>query len=177
MGRSRYKVFNHSAPHFLTCTVVNWLPIFGHPSVTQIVFDSLTFLQRERRLLIYGYVIMENHLHLVASSSALAKEIGDFKSYTARTIVEKLKQEGRHSLLAEFHAHKLAHRDDRPFQIWQEGSHPEEIFSEEMLRQKLEYIHNNPVRRGYVADPLHWRYSSAANYAGEAGLISVETQW
>lgn len=81
------------------------------------------------------------------------------------------------SLLEEFHHHKLAHKTDREHQVWQEGSHPQEIVSEKMLRQKLEYIHNNPIRRGYVSDPLHWRYSSAANYAGEKGLIDVKTDW
>ncbi len=46
-----------------------------------------------------------------------------------------------------------------------------------MMWQKLEYIHNNPVVRGYVNDPIHWRYSSARNYAGQVGLVPVTTQW
>ena len=46
-----------------------------------------------------------------------------------------------------------------------------------MMRQKLDYIHQNPVKRGYVSDPTHWRYSSARNYLGEPGLVPVETDW
>jgi len=46
-----------------------------------------------------------------------------------------------------------------------------------MMKQKLEYIHNNPVERGYVDDPLHWRYSRARNYAGQPGLVDVVTDW
>ncbi|MEZ4867193.1 MAG: hypothetical protein R3C14_38070 [Caldilineaceae bacterium] len=46
-----------------------------------------------------------------------------------------------------------------------------------MLRQKIEYIHNHPVQRGYVELPTHWRYSSARNYAGQEGLIPVQTTW
>jgi len=46
-----------------------------------------------------------------------------------------------------------------------------------MMLQKLEYIHNNPVARGYVDDPVHWRYSSARNYARQEGLIELVTQW
>jgi putative transposase len=61
--------------------------------------------------------------------------------------------------------------------VWQEGSHPQEIYDEKMLIQKIEYIHNNPVDRGYVDDPEHWRYSSAINYAVEEGLIEVKTDW
>jgi hypothetical protein len=73
--------------------------------------------------------------------------------------------------------HKSRHKTDREFQLWQQGSHPEEIFSDEMMWQKLEYTHNNPLRRGYVDDMLHWRYSSARNYAGQAGLLPVRTDW
>jgi hypothetical protein len=51
------------------------------------------------------------------------------------------------------------------------------IQDEEMMRQKLEYIHLNPVKRGFVDDPVHWRYSSARNYMGMAGLMEVKTQW
>jgi hypothetical protein len=68
---------------------------------------------------------------------------------------------------------KLAHKTQQRYQVWQEGSHPQMIASEAMLRQKVEYIHQNPVKRGYVDDPAHWRYSSYRNYLGEAGLLPV----
>ena len=57
------------------------------------------------------------------------------------------------------------------------GSHPKLILNEEMMRQKLDYMHLNPVERGYVDDPIHWRYSSARNYAGIEGLLDVTTEW
>ena len=84
MPRSRYKILENQQPYFLTCTVVNWIPIFIRPNTVQIALDSLRFLQNEKRLVFYGYVILENHLHLIASAENLAKEIGDFKSFTAR---------------------------------------------------------------------------------------------
>ncbi|MBI2429048.1 MAG: transposase [Ignavibacteriales bacterium] len=177
MARTQYKIYHADLPHFVTCTVVNWLPIFSHPYLAQVLLDSLTFLQNEKRLCVYGYVILENHLHLIASSPDLSKELGDFKSFTAVTIVRLLNERHMRSLLDELRRHKLAHKTDREHQVWQEGSHPQEIISETMFRQKLNYIHNNPVRRGYVSDPLHWRYSSAENYAGGKGLIDVNTEW
>lgn len=61
--------------------------------------------------------------------------------------------------------------------MWQEGSHPQAIESDDVMWQKIEYIHNNPLRRGYVDDPTHWRYSSARSYAGQAGLIDVCVDW
>ena len=77
-------------------------------------------------------------------------------------------------LLARLRFAKRAHKRDREYQFWQEGAHAEMIFSEPVMREKLDYIHRNPVKRGYVDIPEHWRYSSARNYLGEPGLIGVD---
>jgi hypothetical protein len=58
-------------------------------------------------------------------------------------------------MLRQLEFAKLKHKVDRQFQLWQEGSHPQQIDNDEMMWQKIEYIHYNPVRRGYVDDPLH----------------------
>src|SRR5262249_43382401 len=81
------------------------------------------------------------------------------------------------TLLQELRYFKAAHKTDQMHQLWQEGSHPQPIQNIEMMVQKLEYTHNNPVCRGYVDDPVHWRYSSARDYAGLPGLIEVTTNW
>jgi REP element-mobilizing transposase RayT len=177
MTRSRYKIFDNAFPHFLTCTVVGWLPIFTRPDAVQIIFDSWLFLHKSDRLQIFGYVILENHLHLIASSTQLAKEIGDFKSFTARKIIDLLKARKEAMVLEQLAWHKEEHKTDRDFQLWQESSHPEQIQSDEMMWQKLEYMHDNPLKRGYVACPEHWRYSSAMNYLGQPGVFPVCTQW
>ncbi len=177
MGRSRYKIFTDIYPHFLTCTTVKWLPLFSTPAVAEILVDSLRYLQNENRLQLYAYIILENHLHLIASSEHLAKEIGDFKSYTARKIIDYfIEKNAKHilGLLAHF---KLKHKGDRPYQVWQEGSHPEAIQNQEMMRQKIEYIHHNPVKRGFVDEAVHWRYSSARNYFGMEGVLEVVEEW
>lgn len=177
MARSRYKVLDNQYPHFLTCTVVRWLPAFSHPYLAEIVLDSLAFLQKQKRIVLYAYVILENHLHLIASSQNLSKEIGDFKSFTARSIIDCLEVRKSYSLLQELFSAKLRHKKDRRYQFWQEGSHPQAIQDEKMMRQKIEYIHNNPVRRGYVDEPTDWRYSSARNYSGKKGVIPVTIVW
>jgi len=161
MGRSRYKIYENNQPYFLTCTIVQWLPLFARPAIVQIVLDSLDFLQREKRLRLYAYVIMENHLHLIASSGQLSKEIGDFKSFTARRIIEYLQSQGLDATLRRLASAKRRHKRDRQYQVWQEGSHPQIIRGDDMMRQKIEYIHNNPVKRGYVDHPTDWKYSSA----------------
>ena len=177
MARSRYRVVKPNAPHFLTATVVNWLPVFASRPIAQILLDSLRFLQEQERIILYAYVIQEKHTHLVAEADDLSKEMGDFKSWTARAIIEFLKDRKAHHILDQLAELKLPHKTDRTYQLWQEGSHPQLIQGEAMMRQKIEYIHNNPVKRGYVDKPTDWRYSSARNYARMEGLIPMTTNW
>jgi putative transposase len=177
MGRSRFKFGEAASPHFLSCTVVGWLPVFTRPETVQVLLDSWQFLQDQNRLTLLGYVVLENHVHFIASAEDLAKEVGDFKSYTARRIIGYFEERHVRTLLDGLEFHKVRHKSDRQFQLWQEGSHPKVIETEAMLRQKLEYIHQNPVKRGYVSDPTHWRYSSARNYAKLEGLVPVTSDW
>jgi len=177
MTRSRYRFDDNQGPHFLTCTIVAWLPVFTRPDTMDVILDSWRFLQKTQRLCIYGYVILENHLHCIASANDLGKEIGDFKSFTAHQIIDVLKKQGATPLLDQLRLCKLRHKTDQEFQVWQEGSHPQVIKDEEMMLQKLDYMHLNPVKRGFIDDPVHWRYSSARNYAGLKGLIEVQTVW
>jgi putative transposase len=177
MTRTRYKIYNQQQPHFLTMTVVEWIPLFTNPEIVSLLLESLRFVQKEREIILYAYVIMEHHLHLIASAPELGKTMKEFKSYTARTIIDYLEEKKLLPLLEELHREKLAHKTKCDYQLWQEGSHPEEIYSEGMLLQKIEYIHNNPVRRGYVDEPKQWRYSSARNYDCMEGLLVVKTDW
>jgi putative transposase len=177
MTRTRYRIWEKEQPHFLTCTVVGWLPVFTRSETVQIVLDSWRFLQAENRLTLYGYVILENHLHLIASSPDLSKEIKNFKSFTARQIIDLLELRRAKELLDQLQWRKARYKVESRYQLWQEGSHPQQIQDEEMMLQKLEYMHNNPVERGYVDEPAHWRYSSARNYARQPGLIEVVTKW
>ena len=92
MTRTRYRVYDAEFPHFLTCTVVGWLPVFTRPEMFQIVYDSLEWFQNRDQLRVFAYVILENHLHLIASGDQLSRDIGIFKSYTARQIIDLLNE-------------------------------------------------------------------------------------
>jgi REP element-mobilizing transposase RayT len=175
--RDRWKFGDSKYPYFMTCTVVGWLPVFTRQVAVQIIFDSWKYLQRERGTKIIGYVVLENHLHWIARFTNPGVDVGDFKSFTARKIIDNLMERGETGLLAQLEYHKERDRTDRQYQLWQEGSHPEVVETEGFLRQKLEYTHYNPVKRGYVDDPTHWRYSSARNYAKLPALIEIETRW
>ncbi len=177
MTRTRYRIYETEYPYFMTCTIVGWLPVFTRPEAVEIVLDSWRYLMRDREFKLFGYVILENHAHLIASAPELPKAMKDFKSFVARQIIDLLKRRGAEVLLRQLRAHKLRHKVDSEYQLWQEGSHPQQIRTDETMWQKLAYIHENPMKRGYVNDPLHWRYSSARNYARQVGLIEVVTDW
>src|ERR1019366_10307805 len=142
MTRSRYRFDENRRPHFLTSTVVSWLSVFNRPAVVEILFDSWRFLQREG-LVLYGYVVLDNHLHWIADHDDLSRAVSRFKSFTARRIIDQLKQEGAITILEQLEYYKQRHKIDQDHQFWQEGSHPQAIINDEMMLQKLEYSHNN----------------------------------
>jgi REP element-mobilizing transposase RayT len=174
MGRSRYIITEPDRPHFLTCTIVQWLPIFTRPEAVAIVLNSWEHLRQNDQFQLHGYVILENHLHFIAQAPQLDRCITRFKSFTARQTIDLLQRHNAQTLLKQLAFAKAAHKCDREYQLWQEGSHAELILSDDMMREKLDYIHNNPVKRGYVDDPAAWRYSSARNYLERPGLIAID---
>jgi len=107
MTRSSYKFVDKDQPHFLTFTVVEWLPLFSNPAIVGIILDSLKFLQKERGFIIYAYVILENHIHLIASAEDLGKTVKEFKSLTATQIIKYLEERGSHYLLNMLRRAKL----------------------------------------------------------------------
>jgi REP element-mobilizing transposase RayT len=177
MTRSRYRIYETEYPYFMTCTIVGWLPVFTRPEAVDIIFDSWRFLQEKRHFQLYGYVILENHLHLIASAPELSEAVKSFKMFTANQLLALLDRHSAHTLLRQLSQLKLAHKTASKHQVWQEGSHAEQLSNNDMMLQKLEYMQNNPIKRGYVDDPVHWRYSSARNYAGQPGLMQVVTDW
>ena len=176
MGRSRYKFADSKLPHFVTCTVVNWTPIFTRPQTVNIVLESLHYLSGQG-MKVYAYVVLENHLHLVVQSNDLGKDIARFKSYTARRIIDYLYNCKAERILKQLSFYKKAHKQKENYQFWEEGGHPEWIQNIQMLQQKVEYIHQNPVKRGYVDEVRHWRYSSARDYDGMDGVLPICKDW
>jgi putative transposase len=160
----------------MTCTVLQWIPVFTRPDTVTILLNSLSHLVSEG-LTLHAYVILENHLHLIAASEQLDRHIAHFKSYTARMLINYLKKNRVQTILDQLASYKKMHKADREYQFWQEGVHPEQIQGDEMMRMKIEYIHHNPVKRGYVERPEHWLNSSARDYLGMKGPLEVCKHW
>jgi REP element-mobilizing transposase RayT len=161
--------------HFITCTIVEWIPVFTSAPYFDILIDSLKYCQKEKALCLHSYVIVENHFHAIVAGPSLMATVQNLKSYTGRRIIDKITQDKKEWLLNQLAFYKLKSKTASQYQVWQEGSHPKIIKDEKMLRQKMEYIHFNPVRRGYVESPEHWVYSSARNYYNENhSVITVD---
>ncbi len=90
MSRSRYKIYKPTHTHFVTFTILHWIPIFMNKDSVDIVINSMKYLQKSDNLKIYAYVILENHMHLVMQSDDLPKTIQKFKRHTAKYIIELL---------------------------------------------------------------------------------------
>ena len=175
--RSRYHILEPDRPHFITSTIVGWLPVFTTPACCEILIGSLAYCREHKALRIYGWVIMDNHFHAVVGTPALSATIADLKKFTARALLEQIERERRTWLLDLLKAGRAAHKTRSLHQIWQEGFHPQAIQDDAMMRQKLEYLHNNPVRRGWVASSEHWRYSSAQEWLPGGTPLSRCNSW
>ena len=109
------------------------------------------------------FIGVDNHFHLITSGKNLSNIISSIKRHTAKEIIKQLKIDKKEWLLNQLNYYKKKYKKESEYQVWQEGFHPQFISSNEMLNQKITYIHYNPVKRGYVNNPEHWKYSSACN--------------
>jgi REP element-mobilizing transposase RayT len=114
---------------------------------------------------------MVDHLHFIGLHPDLSATVREFKTWTARSIIEALKSESRSDALRRI----AASSTEGGRSVWQSGFHPKAITSDEMLLQKMRYIHMNPVRKGLVNEAEHWAFSSAGFYStGKAGPVGVD---
>ncbi|HEX4877164.1 MAG TPA: transposase [Chitinophagaceae bacterium] len=174
-----FKIRNQSGTHFLTFTVMGWIDIFSRQRYRQIILDSFQFCRQNKGLLIGGYVIMTNHIHTIwtASQNNLSDVIRDFKTFTSKAItasVEAEPESRRKWLLHMFRFYANNTNANESYKVWTGNNHPEEIFSHDFLQSKLNYIHENPVRAGFVNEPQHYVYSSASNYISGKGLMEID---
>ena len=128
----------------------------------------------------YAYVIMTNHIHLIARAKEgflLSDIIRDYKKYTANTLLTLIKEptESRSDwMLKRFEFAAKRHKRNSEYQVWTHENHAIEIYSDKFLQQKLDYIHQNPVRAAIVESAEEYIYSSAKNYFCNKGLIEID---
>lgn len=173
-----YKITDQTEVHFLTFGIVNWIDLFTRLEYRNILVDSLKYCQENKGLEIYAWVIMSNHVHILCRSNMgdLSGTIRDLKKFTSRSFWEIINSpdESRSKWMVNifrFEASKNSRNEN--YQIWTHDNHAEEIYTNKFIDQKIEYIHNNPVKAGIVFRPEDYLYSSARDYCGEKGLLEV----
>lgn len=177
--KAGYVIRDQEKPHFITITVVDWIDIFTRKNYRDVIINSFDFCIKSKGMVLFGYVIMSNHIHLIVQSKEekLSDLIRDFKKFTATQILKELQtvpESRRDWILERFAKATETHTRNKNFQVWQYGNHAEEIFTLRFMWDKLNYIHLNPVRAGIVEKATHYLYSSASNYSSGKGLIEVE---
>jgi putative transposase len=149
-------------PHFFTAAILEWKKLLQADKFKDIVIESMRFLVKENRIIIYGFVIMVNHIHTIWQMQAGTMRSSlkrDFLNFTAQKIQRDLKKKHLNVL-----SHFLVNAKDRKYQFWERNPLSVEIWSEKVLKQKLRYLHENPVRAGLCKFPEEYKYSSALFY-------------
>ena len=163
---SEYLKMEEGKPYFLTFTIVEWIDLFTRECYVNILLDSIIYCQQHKELELYSYVIMPSHVHMIARCEGkLSNILRDMKEHTSKMIIRELlehRQESRREWLLEKFTIKRIGEKTR-YKVWQEGNHPEELYSDRFISQKESYIHMNPVEAGIVSRPEHYRLSSASN--------------
>jgi putative transposase len=153
---------------YVTFTTVGWVDVFTRPQYVDIIVKSLQFCQEKKGLEIYAYVIMPNHIHLIMARTTgeLSEVIRDFKSFTAKqllkSILENPKESRKEWMEMVFKFHGNATKQNEKYGFWQKTSHPIALWTPAVIQQKVDYIHQNPVRAGFVYEPQDWILSSAS---------------
>ncbi|MFO0478927.1 MAG: REP-associated tyrosine transposase [Bacteroidota bacterium] len=167
--------------YFLTLTIVGWIDVFTRKNHRDAILDSLRYCQKEKGLIVFAYVIMSNHIHLIANTNEpfpLKDTIRDFKKFTSRKIISLIQTEPesrREWMLSFFKNEGAKHAKNIDYKFWQDGNHAIELYNEKFVWDKINYIHNNPVEVSFVKYPHEWVYSSATNYQEKESILFIET--
>ena len=178
---SKYKVFNDALPHHLTFTVIHWIDVFNRAAYKEIILESLRFCIEKKGLELHAWIIMPNHIHLIASMQpeySMSGFVRDFKKYTSRRIIKAIDENSRESrrswMMRAFSIAGVNNSSNEQYQFWQQDYHPIELSDSERLFQRLNYLHQNPVRAGLVWAPEDYKYSSAVDYTDtQVGMLPL----
>lgn len=174
-----YVIRNEFAAHFLTFQVMDWVDIFTREHYKNIIIKTLEYCRTQFGLKVFGYVIMPNHMHAIFQSpdGNLSKIITSFKKYTGREIILAIQTvpESRASwMLKRFEFALPESNTNSAHKFWRTDNHAKEIYSQKFLLEKLNYIHNNPVRAGWVYEQEDFVYSSARNYNKLIAVVDID---
>ncbi len=177
----KYKFRNSEAVYFVTFATVNWIDVFTRPMYKDILVESLNYCIEKKGLIVYAWVIMSNHVHLVIEQKAnpLEDVMRDLKKFTAKKILQAIVENPQESrkdwMLWMFERAGTRNSNNSKYQFWQQHNQPEELSSKAFaIESAIDYIHDNPVKAGFVDRQENYPYSSAIDFAGGKGLVNIE---
>lgn len=153
--------------NFVSLTVVDWIDVFTRRKYSDCIIKNLQYCQANKGLNIYAYVLMTNHLHMIADTEieSLSSILRDFKGFTCNELVKMIEENSQESkkswMLNKFRQYGSANKDNITYQFWQNGNYPVALYWNKVIDQKVKYIHQNPVRAGFVDRADKYHYSSA----------------
>lgn len=175
-----WKIKNPDGIYFITFAVVEWIDVFTRKQYKDELIKSIHYCQKNKGLELFAWCVMSNHVHLLARAKEgyhLSNILRDLKKYTAVQILQQIANNSFESrknwMLWIFKSAGQKNSNNTHYQFWRQDNHPVEMLSMEVFYQKINYIHMNPVVEGAVDQPEHYLYSSARDYAGMKGLLSL----
>ena len=153
--------------YYATVTVVGWIDVFTRKEYVYELMNDLKYCQEHKGLEIYAYVIMSNHFHIIACArdSKLNILLGNLKCFTSKKLIKMIEENPQESrkewMMHMFKYYGRGNSQNMEYQFWQNGNHPIELWSDKVIKQKMNYLYNNPVKQGIVARPEDYLYSSA----------------
>lgn len=176
----KYKFHDQTRAYFVSFSVIHWIDVFIRPVYNDILIDSFKFCQKNKGLIIYAWCIMPSHVHLIMGTrqDPMQNILRDFKSFTSRKLKEEIhsypKESRKRWMLWMMKRAGTKNGNNIDWQFWQQHNHPQKLTNGKVINQKLEYLHFNPVKAGFVEHPKDWKYSSAKDYYGGKGVLDIE---
>ncbi len=175
----KYKFRDNEKLYFISFAVVHWIDVFIRNEYKYELVDSWKYCIENKGLEVYSWCIMTSHVHMIIGihQNKLEDIVRDMKSYAStklhKAIQEHPQESRREWMLWMMERAGKKNSNNADFQFWQQHNQPIELNTNDLMQQKLDYIHNNPVASGFVENPEEWLFSSARDYAGRNGLLEI----
>lgn len=176
------KLFKSHDPnifHYTTSVCYRRVPIFRSEHACALFIEALAETRERCPLKLIGYVVMPDHTHLIVNPLGrdISVVMNRLKSASARSIIDWLRKSEFVSSLKKLELEKPQKRG-HIHAVWQKDFSSIDLWSPKFIRQKLNYIHLNPVRAGLCKHPAEWKWSSYRAYLPhESGTIPIEMDW
>ncbi len=177
----KYKFHNKSGLYFVSFATVYWIDIFIREKYLSILANSIDYCRAKKAMELYAYCFMPSHIHMVfrSSNNDPSGLLRDFKKHTAKKVIQAIQdnpQESRKEwLLWMLEKAGKEKGNVNKYQFWQHHNKPIELWTDKIIQQKINYIHNNPVETGFVTDCVDWKYSSARNYQDDHTVLEIDS--